>query len=67
MKEKMKKRDVLLIVVILILLIGIVVVSGIFYFNFVTGNFGTTGHVVLNENVDSSLDKNGLVDEKGKG
>jgi hypothetical protein len=67
MKEKMKKRDVLLIAIILILLVGIVVVSGIFYFNFVVGNFGTTGHVVLNEKSDSRVDKTGSIDENSNG
>jgi hypothetical protein len=64
MRKKMKRGDVIAMIVILILLMGVIVLSGIFYFNFVTGDFGATGHVVLSKSPDNSPGQINLPDKK---
>ncbi|MFH1290635.1 MAG: hypothetical protein ABIH92_04465 [Nanoarchaeota archaeon] len=50
----MKKREMFVIIVVLVLLAAVLLLSGMFYFNFATGNVGT-GHVVLADDVDNEI------------
>jgi|WetSurMetagenome_2_1015567.scaffolds.fasta_scaffold146264_1 hypothetical protein len=67
MKEKVKKGDVAVVVLILILLVGIIVLSGVFYFNTVTGRLGTTGHIVLNKDSNNLVKPVLTSDKKSEG